>query len=256
MLIARGLSKRYGNHVALHPLDLEIAAGEIFCLLGPNGAGKTTSLSLWLGFIEPTAGAAHVGSVHVATDPLAARAQIAYVPEQVRLYPHLSGLENLEYFLRLSGAAVPSRTALAEQLRGAGVPDAAHARRAEGYSKGMRQKVVLALAHAKQAQALLLDEPSSGLDPSAADELYNGVRRESERGAAVLMVTHDLTAVSSVAHRFGIMRAGELAYVSSAVGLSESQIQQLYREHLSSPRPGMDVAAQAASAALEQSADV
>jgi len=232
MLTAHRLSKRYGDTYALRELDLEIPAGEIFCLLGSNGAGKTTTLNLWLGFIQPTSGSTHVGKVHVQHDPLAARAQLAYVPEQVQLYPHLSGLENLEYFLRLSRSEVPARAELEGHLLGVGLSHAMIRRRASEYSKGMRQKVVLALAQAKRALALLLDEPSSGLDPSAADELYTALRRERARGAAVLMVTHDLMAVTSVADRFGIMRAGELVHVRATAGLSESELQQLYRDSL------------------------
>jgi ABC-2 type transport system ATP-binding protein len=229
MLAARALSKRYGEQLALDALDLAIPAGEVFCLLGPNGAGKTTTLSLFLGFTTPSAGEAFVGDVCVARDPRAARARIAYVPEQVRLYPHLSGLENLEYFLRLSGSPVPRE--LARILIDAGIPAAAVDRRAEGYSKGMRQKVVLALAVARNASVLLLDEPSSGLDPGAAEELYASVRRQSQRGAAVLMVTHDLTSVVSSAHRLGIMRAGKLVHVCAAQGLGETGVQALYRQH-------------------------
>ncbi|MET0286784.1 MAG: ABC transporter ATP-binding protein [Polyangiales bacterium] len=229
MLAARALSKRYGEQLALDALELEIAAGEVFCLRGPNGAGKTTTLSLFLGFTTPSSGEAFVGDVCVARDPRAARARIAYVPEQVRLYPHLSGRENLEYFLRLSGSSVPSD--LTRILLDAGIPATAVDRRAEGYSKGMRQKVVLALAQARNAQVLLLDEPSSGLDPSAAEELYASVRRQSERGAAVLMVTHDLTSVVSSAHRLGIMRAGKLVHVCAASGLGETAVQALYRQH-------------------------
>ncbi|HEX5660221.1 MAG TPA: ABC transporter ATP-binding protein [Polyangiales bacterium] len=231
MLTARALSKRYGAQLALDALELQVPAGEVFCLLGPNGAGKTTTLSLFLGFTAPSAGEAFVGDVCVARDPRAARARIAYVPEQVRLYPHLSGRENLEYFLRLSHSRVPSRAELARHLIDAGIPEAAIDRSADGYSKGMRQKVVLALAQARNAQVLLLDEPSSGLDPSAAEELYASVRRQSERGAAVLMVTHDLTSVVSSAHRLGIMRAGRLVHVCAAQGLGETGVQALYRQH-------------------------
>lgn len=236
MLIARKLTKRYGDATALQSLNLEIAKGEVFCLLGPNGAGKTTTINLFLGFTQPTAGETQVGKVVVQSDPLAARARIAYVPEQVRLYPHLTGFENLAYFLQLSGAPPTARSDLEDILIASGVPSTALHRRAESYSKGMRQKVVLALAHAKQAEALLLDEPTSGLDPTAADELYAGLRRERDRGAAVLMVTHDLSAVTAVANRFGIMRAGRLVHSDAVAGLPEAEVQALYREHL---RPGI-----------------
>ncbi|MET0341347.1 MAG: ABC transporter ATP-binding protein [Polyangiales bacterium] len=246
MLIARKMTKRYGEATALASLDLEIARGEVFCLLGPNGAGKTTTINLFLGFTQPTSGESWVGTVHVQADPLAARARIAYVPEQVRLYPHLTGCENLAYFLQLASARAPRRSELEAQLTGAGLPPSALHRRADGYSKGMRQKVVLALAHAKQAQALLLDEPTSGLDPSAADELYAGLRRERDRGAAVLMVTHDLSAVTGVATRFGIMKSGRLVHVGAAAGLSEADVQALYRQHL---RPTVEATFSPASVA-------
>ncbi|WP_437998314.1 ABC transporter ATP-binding protein [Sorangium sp. So ce185] len=235
MLTANKLSKSYGGVPALDALDLEVPAGEVFCLLGPNGAGKTTTLSLFLGFIRPSSGAAHVGSTHVEPDPIAARRQIAYVPEQVRLYPHLTGCENLAYFLGLSRARVPSSAELSRLLTAAGLPERAVHRPASGYSKGMRQKVVLALSQAKGAGALLLDEPTSGLDPGAVRELCAAIRRESDRGAAVLMVTHDLGAVASIAHRIGVMKAGRLVEVTGAAGMSEADVLALYRRHFDPP---------------------
>ncbi|MGK3988650.1 ABC transporter ATP-binding protein [Sorangium sp. So ce136] len=235
MLTAKKLSKSYGGVPALDALDLEVPAGEVFCLLGPNGAGKTTTLNLFLGFTRPSSGAAYVAAAHVEPDPLAARRRIAYVPEQVRLYPHLSGCENLAYFLSLSEARVPPSAELSRLLTAAGLPEGAVHRAASGYSKGMRQKVVLALSQAKGASALLLDEPTSGLDPGAVRELCAAIRRESDRGAAVLMVTHDLGAVASIAHRIGVMKAGRLVEVASAAGLSETDILSLYRRHFDPP---------------------
>ncbi|WP_437927191.1 ABC transporter ATP-binding protein [Sorangium sp. So ce291] len=235
MLTAKKLSKSYGGVPALDALDLEVPAGEVFCLLGPNGAGKTTTLNLFLGFARPSSGAAYVASAHVEPDPLGARRRIAYVPEQVRLYPHLSGCENLAYFLSLSEARVPPSAELSRLLTAAGLPEGAVHRAASGYSKGMRQKVVLALSQAKGASALLLDEPTSGLDPGAVRELCAAIRRESDRGAAVLMVTHDLGAVASIAHRIGVMKAGRLVEVASAGGMSEADILSLYRRHFDPP---------------------
>ncbi|AUX27411.1 ABC transporter ATP-binding protein [Sorangium cellulosum] len=235
MLAAKKLSKSYGGAAALDALDLEIPAGEVFCLLGPNGAGKTTTLNLFLGFTRPSSGAAYVAGAHVEPDPIGARRKIAYVPEQVRLYPHLTGCENLAYFLGLSGARAPSPAELSRLLVAAGLPEGAAHRPAGGYSKGMRQKVVLALSQARSAGALLLDEPTSGLDPGAVRELCAAIRRESDRGAAVLMVTHDLGAVASIAHRIGIMKAGRLIHVASAAGLSEADVLSLYRRHFEGP---------------------
>ncbi|WP_437991674.1 ABC transporter ATP-binding protein [Sorangium sp. So ce145] len=235
MLTANKLSKSYGGAPALDALDLEVPAGEVFCLLGPNGAGKTTTLNLFLGFTRPSSGAAYVGAAHVEADPLGARRKIAYVPEQVRLYPHLSGCENLAYFLGLSQARALSSAELSRLLTAAGLPEGAVHRPASGYSKGMRQKVVLALSQAKRAAALLLDEPTSGLDPGAVRELCSAIRRESDRGAAVLMVTHDLGAVASIARRIGVMKAGRLVEVTSAAGVSEAEVIALYRRHFDPP---------------------
>jgi ABC-2 type transport system ATP-binding protein len=235
MLTANKLSKSYGGVPALDALDLEVPAGEVLCLLGPNGAGKTTTLNLFLGFTRPSSGAAYVGAAHVEADPIGARRRIAYVPEQVGLYPHLTGCENLAYFLGLSRARAPSSAELSRLLTAAGLPEGAVHRPASGYSKGMRQKVALALSQAKGACALLLDEPTSGLDPGAVRDLCGAIRRESDRGAAVLMVTHDLGAVASIAHRIGIMKAGRLVEVTRAAGVSEADVLALYRRHFDPP---------------------
>lgn len=234
MLTARQLTKAYGARKALDGLDLEVGRGEVLCLLGPNGAGKTTTLHLFLGLLKPTSGTALVKGVDVAADPLAARRHLAYVPEQVQLYPHLSGLENLGYFLGLALSSPPPPERLHALLREAGLPAEAFTRPVGGYSKGMRQKVVLALALAREAEALLLDEPTSGLDPVSIRELGNLIKRLSDRGAAVLMVTHDLAIVRTVAHRIGVMKAGRLVELAPATALSEQSLEHLYLKHFDS----------------------
>lgn len=229
MLIARNLSKTYAGRPALASLDLEIEPGEVFCLLGPNGAGKSTTIQLFLGFTRPSTGEALVDGTVVERDPLGARRLIAYVPEQVNVYPELSGAENLEYFACLAGVPPLSGTELGALLEAVGLHRDAAARRASTYSKGMRQKIALALSRAKRARALLLDEPTSGLDPGAVRDLCLAIRQESQRGAAVLMVTHDLTAAASVATRIGILREGELVHVSTRSAFSEASLSSLYR---------------------------
>jgi ABC-2 type transport system ATP-binding protein len=232
MLAARKLSKLYGGTLVLAPLDLEVGAGEVCCLLGPNGAGKTTTLRLFLGFTRPSSGEALVGGVRVDGDPIAARRQLSYVPEQVQLYPELTGAENLAYFAALAGAEKRTGEELAELLVAAGLARAAVDRPASGYSKGMRQKVALALSRAKRSGALLLDEPTSGLDPSAVRDLCAGIRRERDRGTAVLMVTHDLATVADVADRIGILHAGQLVHLGARSSQTEADIARLYREAL------------------------
>src|SRR5687768_10206575 len=121
MLKATGLTKRFGAQYALHDLDIEIRAGQIQCLLGANGAGKTTTIHLFLGFIEPTSGSAWVNGRDVAQDPQRARADLAYVPEQVNLYPTLTGLENLVYFTKLAGHPALDTSALGSHLERVGL---------------------------------------------------------------------------------------------------------------------------------------
>jgi ABC-2 type transport system ATP-binding protein len=150
----------------------------------------------------------------------------------VNVYPELSGAENLEYFASLAGVPRLSTGEIASLLEAVGLPREAGARRASTYSKGMRQKVALALSRAKRSRALLLDEPTSGLDPGAVRDLCLGIRQESARGAAVLMVTHDLGAATSVAHRIGILRAGKLVQVAATSALSEAGLADLYRSAL------------------------
>ena len=160
MLQAVQLSKRFGNAWALNALDLAVEAGQIQCLLGANGAGKTTTINLFLGFLEPTTGAAYVNGREVAKQIHAARRDLAYVPEQVSLYPLLTGMENLAYFTRLAGVQATDSATLQSLLDQVGLPREAGAERVERYSKGMRQKVGLAVALAKGAKALLLDRKS------------------------------------------------------------------------------------------------
>lgn len=235
MLRCERLTKRYGEVTALDALELEVAPGEVVSLLGPNGAGKSTTLSLLLGFIRPSSGAAYVAGSRVDHDPEEARRHIAYVPEQFRLYPDLTGAENLAYFAGLAGVPSLADGLLVELLVQSGLAEGAAHQRAGGYSKGMRQKVVLALARARRASALLLDEPTTGLDPNAVEDLCMLVERERERGAAVLMVTHDLGAVTAVSQRIGVLRGGRLVELISARGLREADVLQLYRTHFAAP---------------------
>jgi ABC-2 type transport system ATP-binding protein len=170
----------------------------------------------------------------VAKEPREARRRIAYIPEQVSLYRNLSGLENLAYFAALSGGSNGSADdrGLLGCLDQAGLPREAARRRASTYSKGMRQKVGIAIALARRARALLLDEPTSGLDPQAANEFTGLVRGLAERGVAVLMATHDLFRAKEVGHRVGIMKRGRLVATLPTAGLDPAQLERLYLEHM------------------------
>lgn len=232
MLEAKGLTKTFGTHRALDSLDLRVGPGEILCLLGANGAGKTTTINLFLGFLEPSAGQALVDGVDVRADPTGTKRKLLYIPEQIALFAELTGLENLEYFAALSQIDDRTRSHLRDCLRQAGLSNEAVDRRASGYSKGMRQKVGLALAIAKQARALLLDEPTSGLDPQASAEFHDLVVRQRDDGAAVLMVTHDLFRAREVATRIGLMREGRLQRMIDASDINASELENLYLEEM------------------------
>ncbi len=227
VLALDGIDKRFGNHQALQSLSLRLDAGEVYAMLGPNGAGKTTTLNLILGFIAPDRGTIRVDGIDAVRDPVGARARIAYLPETVMLHPSMSGAENLRYFAMLGGRRLRDADAHA-LLDEAGLARAAHAQRAQGYSKGMRQKVGLAIALAKQARLLLLDEPTSGLDASAANDFSEVVGTASSRGMAVLMATHDLYRVTGVARRLGILRAGRLVLERDTATLSAADVEALY----------------------------
>lgn len=233
MLRAEALRKVCrGNTVALDGPDLEDPPGEVFCLLGPNGAGKTTTVHLFLNFIDPTSGRAYVGGIDVAHDPLTARRKLAYIPENVMLYGRLTGLENLAYFTALAtGRKLEDGEGL-DLLAGAGLPADAARRQVSGYSKGMRQKVGIAVATAKKAEALLLDEPISGLDPLAANEFARHIDELAGRGMAVLMVTHDLFFVGRCGTSVGIMQRGRLVFTLDAAGVDHLGLEQAYLQAL------------------------
>ena len=232
MLKAHNLGRRFGNTWALRGLDLAVAPGEIQCLLGANGAGKTTTINLFLGFLEPSCGAAFVNGNEVARDPRVARAQLAYVPEQVSLYPTLTGLENLDYFTKLAGKGAGDASRLEALLERVELARTAAHLPVERYSKGMRQKVGLAIALAKDARALLLDEPLSGLDPQAANEFCALLRKLADAGVAVLMATHDLFRAKELASRVGIMKGGRLLDNLAASDVSGAQLERIYLDHM------------------------
>lgn len=231
-LLARGLSKDFGQARALDTLDLEVAAGEIVCLLGQNGAGKTTTINLFLGFLRPSHGTVAVCGIDVVRDPGGARRQLAYVPEQLQLYPTLTGLENLEYLATLGGAARRARGSWLTMLGAVGLGAADAERRVSTYSKGMRQKIGLALALARESRALLLDEPTSGLDPEAANEFEALLAAQAARGAAVLMVTHDLYRAKQTSRRIGIMRRGRLVAMLRTADVDHVELERLYLEQM------------------------
>jgi len=220
----------YKGRTILHGLNLHIQPGEIYALLGANGAGKTTTLSLFLGFVIPDAGAVRVAGIDSTASPNQARRHLAYIPENVALYEHLSARENVMYLLNLArqndtGAAID------QALAAAGLDAAVFDHRVAGFSKGMRQKVAIALALARRVPALLLDEPTSGLDPQATTEFNRLLGVLRAQGVAILMVTHDLLSAADVADRIGFLDAGRLIEEVAAQGEERFDVRSLHRRY-------------------------
>ena len=227
MLIAENLSKTYGDYKALNNLNLKLNEGEIFALLGQNGAGKSTTINIFLGFVKPTEGVAKINGISVVDHPEETKKFIAYIPETVLLYPNLTGVENLKFFSSLAGFDYDNE-ALTNFLSKAGLQSDAHHNRLEGYSKGMRQKVGIAIAIAKKAKVLLLDEPTSGLDPKASNEFSEILKELASEGTTIFMATHDIFRAKEVADRIGIMKRGNLISEINADEISANELEKLY----------------------------
>ncbi|MEM1151852.1 MAG: ABC transporter ATP-binding protein [Pseudomonadota bacterium] len=208
-LEAKGLTVARSGQTVLKDVTFSVASGEVYALLGGNGAGKSTTLLTFLGFLSPSSGTALVRGVDVQSDVQQVRRAAAYLPEAATLYGHLSAYENLSYFLSL--AKVKADTSRIDAaLDRVSLQQEARSSRLSTYSKGMRQKVAIALALLRDAPILLLDEPTSGLDPIAIDEFNALVRSLAEEGRTILMVTHDVYGACQVADRIGLLRKGEL----------------------------------------------
>lgn len=227
MLKISNLHKKYNDFTALQSLNLEVRKGEIYALLGQNGAGKSTTINILLGIIKATSGDAFINGISVKDHPQEIKKHLAYIPETVLLYPNLSGIENLDFFSQIAGFTY-SKNELSSFLMQTGLQESAHHKDLGGYSKGMRQKVGIAIALAKDAKVLLLDEPTSGLDPIATSEFTEIVRQFGREGRTVFMATHDIFNAVSVATNIGIMKQGELVQNLPSKAFSAEDLQELY----------------------------
>jgi ABC-2 type transport system ATP-binding protein len=208
-LQAQQLHVQRGGKEVLAGVSFTVARGEVYALLGGNGAGKSTTLATFLGFLRPASGRVLVNGRDVSADLLAARSAMAYLPEAASLYEHLDARENLRYFLQLADA--PGGAADIEAaLDRVSLPASVRCLKLRCYSKGMRQKVAIALAILRDSGILLLDEPTSGLDPIAINEFHDLVRGLADAGKAILMVTHDVYGACQVADSIGLLLGGHL----------------------------------------------
>jgi len=212
-----GVSKRFDDVVALRDLDLTVQDGEIFGFLGPNGAGKSTTINVLLDFVRPTSGSATVLGMDAQEQSKAIRQRTGVLPDAYSVYDRLTGRQHMEFAIE-SKAADDDPMALLERT---GIPEAAD-RKAGGYSKGMAQRLVLAMALVGDPDLLILDEPSTGLDPNGAREMRDIIRAERDRGATVFFSSHILEQVEAVCDRVGILRDGEIVAEDTVEGLRSS----------------------------------
>ncbi len=233
ILEADKLTKRYDDGVlALNGVSFSVREGEIFAMLGANGAGKTTAINLFLNFIEPTSGEARIDGIATHREPLEAKKRVAYVSENVMLYPNFTALQNLDFFARLGGKTQYTTAEYGAALLRVGLPEDVHRKKLRGFSKGMRQKCGIAIAILKDAPAILLDEPTSGLDPQASFEFQGLLGSLRAEGKAILMSTHDIFRAKEVADTVGIMKNGELVMQKNSDELAGENLEKLYMTYM------------------------
>ena len=229
MLEADCLTMEYEpGRLVLDHLSFTVHPGEIFCLFGSNGAGKTTTINLFLNFIDPTGGTMRINSIDVVKRPLEAKKHMAFVSENVMLYGNFSARQNLDFFAVMSGKSNLLLKDYYSVLNRVGLTAETHKMKVRSFSKGMRQKLGIAIAIIKDAPVILLDEPTSGLDPTAAMEFMNIMAELRSQGKAILMSTHDIFRAREIADHVGIMNRGRMISILSRCEFETCDIEQLY----------------------------
>jgi ABC-2 type transport system ATP-binding protein len=235
MLRADDLSKRYEDGVlALDHLNLGVRPGEVYCLLGANGAGKTTTINLFLNFIPPTTGTCYIKGIDVTKDPLEAKKYVSFVSENVMLYGNFTARQNLEFFAKLGGKTNLAKEQYYQVMRRVSLQEKAFEQRVKTYSKGMRQKLGISIAVIKDAPAVLLDEPTAGLDPKAAEEFLEILGELKNEGKAILMSTHDIFRAKEIGDRVGIMKEGRLVMERTREELQYEDLVKIYIDYMKS----------------------
>jgi ABC-2 type transport system ATP-binding protein len=209
-LVLRGLTKKFGDKVAVKDLDLDVRAGELYGLLGPNGAGKTTTLRMVAGLLKPDAGAIGIFGIDALADPVAAKRITAWQPDEPALYDKLTAWEYLEFISGLWNVELKvARQRAEELLKFLDLWDNRN-ERCEGFSRGMKQKTALAGALIHDPKLLMLDEPLTGLDAAIARQVKDLLQQRAKAGGTVILTTHILDVAERVADRIGIIQHGKL----------------------------------------------
>ena len=233
MIEINELTKRYEDDVlAMDHVSYTIKPGEIFCLLGANGAGKTTTINVLLDFIPRTSGSASINGFDCNKLPLQAKKYVSYVPENVQLYGMFTARQNLRFFAELGGKKGLSKKDYDDVMRRVGLPERALTMRLKHFSKGMRQKLGIAIALIKDPPAILMDEPTSGLDPTSALEFLDQLRRLRDQNKAILMTTHDIFRAKMIADRVGIMKQGRLVAIREKQEFRHQDLEEIYMHEM------------------------
>jgi ABC-2 type transport system ATP-binding protein len=233
MLEAVNLTKRYEDgHLAVDHMSFKVVPGEIFCLFGANGAGKTTTINLMLNFIPPTEGTVLIDGIDVTREPLRSKEYISFVSENVTLYGNFTAFQNLDYFTKLAGKRTLTKADYIKALKTVGLQEEAFDMKTKNYSKGMRQKLGLAIAVIKDASNILLDEPTAGLDPQSGQEFLGLLLRMRNEGKSIFMSTHDIFRAKLIADRVGFMKKGRLGMLKTRRELEGEDLSDLYIQYM------------------------
>jgi len=233
MLETKNLTKKYEDGLlALDHLDLKIEPGEIFCMFGANGAGKTTAINLILGFIPPTEGTALIEGIDVVKEPLKSKDFVSFVSENVMLYGNFTAYQNVDYFSRLAGKRNLTKTDYAQVMKRVGLQEEAFDMRTKNFSKGMRQKLGIAIAILKDAPNLILDEPTSGLDPRSGQEFLELLLELRDKGRSIFISSHDIFRAKYIADRVGFMMQGKLVMMKTSEELKGEDLNKIYIEYM------------------------
>jgi ABC-2 type transport system ATP-binding protein len=210
-----GLSKRFGDTLAVSELSLQVAAGEVMGFLGPNGSGKTTTIRLLMGLLRPSAGRAAILGRDCHADAVALKRDVGYLPDEPFLYPYLSGVETLELVAGLHGfSTTEGRRRAGEIAESLGLGDAMRAYTVT-YSLGMKKRLALALALIHEPKVLILDEPTNGLDPAGARQMRTTITKLAAGGRTIFLSTHLLDAAERLCNRVTIIQRGKLVAVGT-----------------------------------------
>lgn len=219
-LMADGLTRSFGERVAVDHVSFEVGHGEVFGFLGPNGAGKSTTARMLTGFMRPTSGRALISGLDVSTQASAARRLIGVVPEEANVYADLTVLQNVLLMAELHGISKPQRLERASELLQVFDMQERKQQKGRDLSKGLRQRLMLCMALVSDPQVLFLDEPTSGLDVASTHMIREVIQRMNrERGMTVFITTHNMEEADQLCHRVAIIDKGKLAAIDTPVAL-------------------------------------